>query len=165
MSTDYFLIVSVIVGVVVLGLLVIVVVKCRAGAVPGGVDGHPTKGDLGDRAPLPLPPLPDDLLPSSPRPKHFGVPPLSLASTPTPTPTPGVPLPQCKVIPLLGDSVTSSEADLGLNLRYPYGVADDPPSQGSWTGYDAATPQGVQHDVGYGPRTANPMLRRNQYWV
>lgn len=155
-------------------------------------DGQNGKSDLTDRAPLPLPRPPDDLMPSSPRPKHFGMPSLSLASTPTPST-----LPQCKVIPLgqglgqglvhgvghglghgLGpvDSVTSSEPDLNVNLRYPYG-ADDTPQE--WSSFEAAAAPsasdlsfstGIGTAIGTGTGAGNqaqpqPMLRRNQYWV
>ena len=170
MSNDYFFLVSMVVGVIVLALLVIVVIKCRAGAVQGLHDGQNGKTDMADRAPLPLPRPPDDLMPSSPRPKHFGMPALSLASTPTLST-----LPQCKVIPLgtpmgtpLGpvDSVTSSEPELNVNLRYPYG-ADDTPQE--WSSFDAtAAPSASDLSFStqaHGQHNNQPMLRRNQYWV
>ncbi|KAK3912268.1 Chondroitin sulfate proteoglycan 4 [Frankliniella fusca] len=192
MSNDYFLLVSMAVGVVLLALLVVVVIKCRAGSVQGLHDGQNGKSDITDRSlgPMPLPRPPDDLMPSSPRPKHFGVPSLSLASTP-----------QCKVIPLgpaagIGvDSVTSSEPELNVNLRYPYGADDTPlplplPLPQEWgSTFDAAPGPGLglglapsPSDISFGTGTGtlpsqgqqaqqarasanNPLLRRNQYWV
>ncbi|XP_052121677.1 chondroitin sulfate proteoglycan 4 isoform X2 [Frankliniella occidentalis] len=182
MSNDYFLLVSMVAGVVVLALIVVVVIKCRAGSVQGLHDGQNGKSDITDRSlgPMPLPRPPDDLMPSSPRPKHFGVPSLSLASTPT-----SMPVPQCKVIPLgptggIGvDSVTSSEPELNVNLRYPYGADDTPlplPLPQEWgSTFDATAGLAPSpSDISFGtlPSQAqarasanNPLLRRNQYWV
>lgn len=145
-------------------------------------DSQNGKPDLSDRSlgPLPLPRPPDDLMPSSPRPKHFGVPSLSMASTPTSVASV---LPQCKVIPLGPvDSVTSSEPELNVNLRYPYGADDTPlplplPLPQDWgSTFDASAglatgPSASELSFGTLPSqqarssTNNPMLRRNQYWV
>lgn len=99
-------------------------------------------------------------------------------------------MPQCKVIPLgplgpLGgpvDSVTSSEPDLNVNLRYPYGADDTPmplplPLPQEW-GSSLDPPPSLTglapspSDVSFGTlpsqnrsNSNNPMLRRNQYWV
>lgn len=153
MSSDYVLIVSMVLGVMVLAVLVIVIVKCRSIQV-GREDTRNCKSDLTGAPPVPLPRPPDVLQPTSPHPKHF----TSNGSSPTPGNTP-LPAPasvlQCKVIPLEPvDSVASSEPD--LNSRYPYGVSDEPTED--WSSYDTS-------ELGYPPRTANPMLRRNQYWV
>ncbi|XP_068083524.1 chondroitin sulfate proteoglycan 4 [Anabrus simplex] len=152
MSSDYVLIVSMVLGVVVLAVLVIVVVKCRSVHV-GREESRTCKSDLSGVPPVPLPRPPDDLPPTSPRPKRF-----ASNGSPTPVnnplPTPAAML-QCKVIPLEPvDSVASSEPD--LNSRYPYGVADEPAED--WSSYDTS-------ELAYPPRTTNPMLRRNQYWV
>lgn len=150
MSSDYVLIVSMVLGVMLLAVLVIVVVKCRS-IQAGREDNRNCKTEL---PPVPLPRPPDVLQPTSPHPKRFA----SNGSSPTPGNTP-IPAPasvlQCKVIPLEPvDSVASSEPD--LNARYPYGVSDEPTED--WSSYDTS-------ELGYPPRTANPMLRRNQYWV
>jgi len=153
MSSDYVLIVSMVLGVMVLAVLVIVMVKCRSIQV-GREDTRNCKSDLTSVPPVPLPRPPDVLQPTSPHPKRF----TSNGSSPTPGNTP-LPAPasvlQCKVIPLEPvDSVASSEPD--LNARYPYGVSDEPTED--WSSYDTS-------ELGYQPRTGNPMLRRNQYWV
>jgi len=137
----------------VLAVLVIVMVKCRSIQV-GREDTRNCKSDLTSVPPVPLPRPPDVLQPTSPHPKRF----TSNGSSPTPGNTP-LPAPasvlQCKVIPLEPvDSVASSEPD--LNARYPYGVSDEPTED--WSSYDTS-------ELGYQPRTGNPMLRRNQYWV
>jgi chondroitin sulfate proteoglycan 4 len=153
MSSDYVLIVSMVLGVMVLAVLVIVIVKCRSIQV-GREDTRNCKSDLTGAPPVPLPRPPDVLQPTSPHPKHF----TSNGSSPTPGSTalaaPASVL-QCKVIPLEPvDSVASSEPD--LNSRYPYGVSDEPVED--WSSYDTS-------ELGYPSRTTNPMLRRNQYWV
>lgn len=153
MSSDYILIVSMVLGVILLAVLVIVVVKCRSMQV-GREDTRNCKSDLTAVPPVPLPRPPDVLQPTSPHPKRF----TSNGSSPTPGNT-SLPAPasvlQCKVIPIEPvDSVASSEPD--LNSRYPYGVSDEPTED--WSSYDTS-------ELGYPHRTANPMLRRNQYWV
>ncbi|XP_054277996.1 chondroitin sulfate proteoglycan 4 [Macrosteles quadrilineatus] len=135
MSDDYLLVVGMVVGTIILAIIVVMLVRCgskRAESL------HSAKSDL--NAPLPLPQPPDELLPLSPHPKRSD------------SMTPGS-LPQCKVIPLgpTMDSVTGSETE--LNLRYPYGAADE-----DWSSYEAS-------EMGYSQRANNPMLRRNQYWV
>ncbi|XP_069672310.1 chondroitin sulfate proteoglycan 4 [Periplaneta americana] len=149
MSSDYVLIVSMVLGVMLLAVLVIVAVKCRSLQV-GREDARACKTDLTGVPPVPLPRPPDVLQPTSPHPKRFA----SNGSSPTPANPPASVL-QCKVIPLEPvDSVAGSEPD--LNSRYPYGVADEPAED--WSSYDTS-------ELGYPPRSANPMLRRNQYWV
>lgn len=135
MSDDYLLVVSMVVGTVVLAIIVVMLVRCGSKRAESN---HSTKNEL--NIPLPLPQPPDELLPLSPHLKRSDS---SMA--------PGS-LPQCKVIPLgQSDSVTGSEPE--LNLRYPYGAADE-----DWSSYSTS-------DMGYPQRTNNPMLRRNQYWV
>lgn len=139
-KNDYVLIVGMVLGVLVLAIIVIIIVRCRT---VHKQERRSSKGDL--QMPLPLPRPPDDLMPSSPRIKRFTS---SNGSTPNS-------IPQCKVIPLGPiDSITSS--DLDINTRYPYGMSDEPAED--WSSYDTS-------ETGYPSRTANPMLRRNQYWV
>ncbi|GLH14437.1 Uncharacterized protein GBIM_18836, partial [Gryllus bimaculatus] len=151
MSNDYVMIVSMVLGVVILAILVIVVVKCRSVHM-GREETRTCKSDLSGMPPVPLPRPPDDLQATSPHPKRFAPP--NTSPTPGTTPTPTAML-QCKVIPLEPvESVASSEPD--LNSRYPYGVPDEPTED--WSSYDTS-------ELAYPPRTTNPMLRRNQYWV
>ncbi|XP_065210163.1 chondroitin sulfate proteoglycan 4 [Planococcus citri] len=112
-------------SILIASLIFVILMRCRT--------KKRAEEDMKMNPPLPLPRPPDDLLPSSSYPKGN----MSLHSTP-----------QCKVIPLGTDSVTSSEHD--FNLRYPYGAADE-----DWSSYDTN---------GYTNRN-NPMLRKNQYWV
>jgi len=125
-ADSYHLFVTVLSCLVFVSLLFVILVRCRS--------KKRAEEDMKMNPPLPLPRPPDDLLPSSPYPKRN-----MLHSTP-----------QCKVIPLGSDSVTSSEHD-DFNLRYPYGVADE-----DWSSCDTN---------GYSTRNNNPMLRKNQYWV
>nr|CAD7456886.1 unnamed protein product [Timema tahoe] len=148
MSSDYVLIVSMVLGVVLLAMMVIVIVKCRS-VRAAREESHRCKTDPA------LTRSPDELRPPSPpRPKRFA------PHTPSPTPiVPPLPVPnsmlQCKVIPLEPvESVASSDVD--LNARYPYGVADEPVED--WSSYEAS-------ELAYPARVNNPMLRRNQYWV
>lgn len=125
MTNDDYYFVSLLFGILIASLIFVILVRCRS--------KKRAEEDMKMNPPLPLPRPPDDLLPSSSYPKGN----MSLHSTP-----------QCKVIPLGTDSVTSSEHD--FNLRYPYGAADE-----DWSSYDTN---------GYTNRN-NPMLRKNQYWV
>lgn len=130
-TSDYYLVISLLLGVLIVSLMFVVLVRCRS--------KKQAEEDLKNSSlppPLPLPRPPDDLLPASPYPKQRNNNLLQAA-------------PQCKVMPLGTDSMTSSEHD--FNLRYPYGAADE-----DWSSYDTN---------GYSGRTNNPMLRKNQYWV
>jgi len=135
---DYIVIVGVLAAVLILALVVIVTIRCRT------VKKQPKdKGEL----PLPLPRPPDDLMPSSPRIKRsHGV---NGSATGT--------LPHCKVIPL-GPADSLPGSDIDINIRYPYGMSDEPSED--WSSYEAS-------EATYSQRTGthNPMLRRNQYWV
>ncbi|KAK5639651.1 hypothetical protein RI129_012143 [Pyrocoelia pectoralis] len=111
MTRDYFLIVSMAVGVIVLGVTVIVIIKCRA------LEPDITK-DSQSLQPIPLPRPPDTLMTSpSPVKQHlhdgFNT---SIPST----------LPQCKVTPL-NDTHT----------RYPYGIEEH---LDDWSSCDASDP-------------------------
>lgn len=127
MTTDDYYLVSLLSGVLIVSFIFVILVRCRS--------KKRAEEDTKTNPPLPLPRPPDELLPSSPYPKRN-----MLHSTP-----------QCKVIPLGTDSLTSSEHD--FNLRYPYGAADE-----DWSSCDTN---------GYSTRNGNnnPMLRKNQYWV
>lgn len=65
-------------------------------------------------------------------------------------------VPQCKIIPLnpLLSGSESENSEL-VNVRYPYGIADD--SLEEWAM--------LEPDVRFTPLKTNPMLRKNQYWV
>lgn len=178
MSTDYVLLLVVGCSVVVLAIVIIIVVKCRSRATDehansNGKTDHAyaaNGSELIDTAPT-LPRPPDHLLPLSPRPSrtkrfatanggstHYSD---SGDSWRAVSPIP-VSIPQCKVIPLdTSDGIPAPGSNLGsevdVNARYPYGVSDEPPED--WSSYD------TQSDLPYPPRTTNPMLRRNQYWV
>lgn len=132
-TSDYYLVISLLLGVLIVSLIFVVLVRCRSKKQAE----EDMKMNSSLPPPLPLPRPPDDLLPSSPYPKQRNN--NMLQATP-----------QCKVIPLGTDSMTSSEHD--FNLRYPYGAADE-----DWSSYDTN---------GYSGRpNNNPMLRKNQYWV
>ncbi|XP_046998026.1 chondroitin sulfate proteoglycan 4 [Schistocerca americana] len=164
MSSDYVLIVSMVLGVVVVSVLVAVVVKCRSSRARAAASGRAVQSKVDLSAPPPLPrPPPDDLLPPAPASpsglQRGGISAKRFAANGSPTPLgSGLPPPsvlQCKVIPLEPvESVAGSDGE--LNARYPYGVADEPTEE--WSSYDAS-------EIAYPPRTNNPMLRRNQYWV
>ncbi|XP_063991894.1 chondroitin sulfate proteoglycan 4 [Diachasmimorpha longicaudata] len=158
MSHDYLMILGMLLGVFVLGVLVIITIRCRQRRYKNTQDNKtsettPTVGVI------PLPRPPDHLMPSTPHLKRFGNESMDIAaSTPLPThSTMTSTLPQCKVIPLNPlESVTSADAD--VSARYPYGVPDGD----DWSSFDTA-------DLPCPPpttnRRANPLLRRNQYWV
>ncbi|KAK0091244.1 hypothetical protein PV326_003535 [Microctonus aethiopoides] len=156
---DYLFILGMLLGVFILGVIVIVTIRCRhkrfktnGGQENKTNDTTPTVGVI------PLPRPPDHLMPSTPHLKRFGNDHIDVSSS-TPLPTHSSitsTLPQCKVIPLNPlESVASSDAD--VSARYPYGVAD----ADDWSSFDTS-------DLPCQPTTArrpNPLLRRNQYWV
>ena len=79
-------------------------------------------------------------------------------------------VPHCKVIPL-NPLLSGSESETSelVNARYPYGLADD--SLEEWAMLSAAAAAAAAagdsdaHSRFSPTRTANPMLRKNQYWV
>lgn len=158
MSHDYLMILGMLLGVFVLGVLVIITIRCRQRRYKNTQENKtnettPTVGVI------PLPRPPDHLMPTTPHLKRFTNESMDIASS-TPLPTHSTmtsTLPQCKVIPLNPlESVASSDAD--VSARYPYGVPDGD----DWSSFDTA-------DLPCPPSTtnrrANPLLRRNQYWV
>lgn len=146
MSSDYLLIVSMVGGVVVLGIAVIAVIKCR--------NMEPIKEDLNkDAQTIPLPRPPDHLMPHSPHVKRYISSEDSLQiddDMPLPSHSD---VPHCKVIALSPvDSMLGSDID--MNIRYPYGddLIED------WSTYDIS-------EIEYPHRTTNSMIQRSQYWV
>jgi chondroitin sulfate proteoglycan 4 len=182
-NPDYVLLIAVIFGIISLSVLVIALVKCRGRKRRGNEHSNSNGKDhafnggseLIDTAPT-LPRPPDNLLPLSPRPNrskrfvngsiHYSDSGESWRAV-SPIPVP-IPIPQCKIIPLDANAVATtilsetnmpnSGSDVDINVRYPYGVADEPSNTEDWSSYD------TQSELPY-PRTSNPMLRRNQYWV
>nr|CAH7751852.1 unnamed protein product [Callosobruchus chinensis] len=114
MTKDYLLIVSMAVGVVVLGIGVVVVIKCRS------IEGRVNKEEC--IQPIPLPRPPDRLMSSSPTLK---------TAEDSFTPIPGG-LPQCKVTPLNRGELDSPSP----HPCYPYGVDDNPDD---WSSIDASS--------------------------
>ncbi|GJQ68142.1 putative chondroitin sulfate proteoglycan [Trypoxylus dichotomus] len=118
MTRDYFLIVSMVAGVVILGVAVIIVIKCRS------LEPEELNKEEQCLQPIPLPRPPDRLMAASPPLKHaqsgFASPLLTA-------------LPQCKVTPL-------NRNELDSHTRYPYGVDDHPDEWSSCDTSDAACP-------------------------
>ncbi|CAH0562469.1 unnamed protein product [Brassicogethes aeneus] len=115
MTRDYLLIVSMVVGVIVLGIAVIIIIKCRS------LEVEELNKEEQCMQPIPLPRPPDRLMSSSPPLKQH----MDGFSTPLSTA-----LPQCKVTPL-------SRSDLDSNVCYPYGVEENPDD---WSSCDASEP-------------------------
>ncbi|XP_012280685.1 chondroitin sulfate proteoglycan 4 [Orussus abietinus] len=156
MSNDYLLILGMLLGVFLLGVVVIVTIRCRHNRYKQAEEEKPDASSTVGVMPLPRPP--DHLMPSSPNLKKFSndhncvgmntqVP---VLSTMTST------LPQCKVIPL-NPLESIPDSDLDVAARYPYGVAD----ADEWSSFDTSE---LPCQSATSQRT-NPLLRRNQYWV
>ncbi|EZA55503.1 Chondroitin sulfate proteoglycan [Ooceraea biroi] len=153
MSNDYLLILGMLFGVFLLGVVVIVTIRCRHNRYEHTEEEKPeTTPTIGV---MPLPRPPDHLMPATPHLKPFGNDHNSVTAS---TPLPVLPstLPQCKVIPL---SPLESSSEVDVSARYPYGVADGD----EWSSFDtsdlpcqSATTQRTKK---------NPLLRRDQYWV
>ncbi|PZC75924.1 hypothetical protein B5X24_HaOG205317 [Helicoverpa armigera] len=110
-------------------------------------------------APIPLPRPPDHLMPSPSQ----GTPPIKRyvssdqsVHTGASTPLPSAGSVACKVTPLADATLPD------LNARYPYGT-DDHTDAEDWSSYEASESAYPVRAPGVAP--ANPMLRRNQYWV
>ncbi|KAJ8737306.1 hypothetical protein PYW07_000577 [Mythimna separata] len=110
-------------------------------------------------APIPLPRPPDHLMPSPSQ----GTPPIKRyvsseqsVHTGASTPLPSAGSVACKVTPLADAALPD------LNARYPYGT-DDHTDAEDWSSYEASETAYPVRAPGVAP--ANPMLRRNQYWV
>ncbi|XP_076221129.1 chondroitin sulfate proteoglycan 4-like protein [Nomia melanderi] len=157
MSNDYLLILGMLLGVFLLGVVVIVTIRCRHNRYKHAEEEKPETTPAVGVMPLPRPP--DHLMPATPHLKRFTNDHNSVAAS---TPLPVLPamtstLPQCKVIPLSPlESITGSEVD--VSARYPYGVADGD----EWSSFDTSD---LPCQSATTQRTNNPLLRRNQYWV
>ncbi|XP_076177820.1 chondroitin sulfate proteoglycan 4-like protein [Ptiloglossa arizonensis] len=157
MSNDYLPVLGMLLGVFLLGVLVIITIKCRHNRYKHAEEEKPETTPAVGVMPLPRPP--DHLMPATPHLKRFANDHNSVAaSTPLPVlPTMTSTLPQCKVIPLSPlESITGSEVD--VSARYPYGVADGD----EWSSFDTSD---LPCQSATAQRANNPMLRRNQYWV
>ncbi|XP_071579797.1 chondroitin sulfate proteoglycan 4 [Temnothorax nylanderi] len=153
MSNDYLLILGMLLGVFLLGVVVIITIRCRHNKYKHAEEEKPEATPAVGVMPLPRPP--DHLMPATPHLKPFGNDHNSVTAS---TPLPMLPstLPQCKVIPL---SPLESGSEVDISARYPYGVADGD----EWSSFDtsdlpcqSATTQRTKK---------NPLLRRDQYWV
>ncbi|GAB1864441.1 Chondroitin sulfate proteoglycan 4 [Camponotus japonicus] len=153
MSNDYLLILGMLLGVFLLGVVVIITIRCRHNRYKHAEEEKPETTPAVGVMPLPRPP--DHLMPATPHLKPFGNDHNSVTAS---TPLPVLPstLPQCKVIPL---SPLESGSEIDVSARYPYGVADGD----EWSSFDtsdlpcqSATTQRTKK---------NPLLRRDQYWV
>lgn len=153
MSNDYLLILGMLLGVFLLGVVVIITIRCRHNKYKHAEEEKPETTPAVGVMPLPRPP--DHLMPTTPHLKPFGNDHNSVTAS---TPLPMLPstLPQCKVIPL---SPLESGSEVDVSARYPYGVADGD----EWSSFDtsdlpcqSATTQRTKK---------NPLLRRDQYWV
>lgn len=157
MSNDYLLILGMLLGIFLLGVVVIITIRCRQNRYKHAEEEKPETTPAVGVMPLPRPP--DHLMPTTPHLKRFANDHNSVAaSTPLPVlPTMTSTLPQCKVIPLSPlESITGSEVD--VSARYPYGVADGD----EWSSFDTSD---LPCQSATTQRTNNPLLRRNQYWV
>ncbi|CAG5093715.1 Similar to CSPG4: Chondroitin sulfate proteoglycan 4 (Homo sapiens) [Cotesia congregata] len=155
---DYILILGMLLGVFVLGILTIILIRCRHKRYKGNQENKtneptPTVGVI------PLPRPPDHLMPVTPHLKRYDHDHMDITSS---TPLPSLhssitsSLPQCKVIPLNPlDSIAGSDAD--ISARYPYGVAD----ADEWSSFDTSELPPLPTTT----RRTAPLLRRNQYWV
>lgn len=116
MTRDYFLIVSMVTGVIILGVAVIIIIKCRT------FEPEELNKEEQCLQPIPLPRPPDRLMmSSSPTLKHTQD---GFASTVPAT------LPHCKVTPL-------SRTELDTHARYPYGVDEH---SDDWSSCEASDP-------------------------
>nr|XP_003707909.1 PREDICTED: chondroitin sulfate proteoglycan 4 isoform X2 [Megachile rotundata]XP_012151709.1 PREDICTED: chondroitin sulfate proteoglycan 4 isoform X2 [Megachile rotundata]XP_012151710.1 PREDICTED: chondroitin sulfate proteoglycan 4 isoform X2 [Megachile rotundata]XP_012151712.1 PREDICTED: chondroitin sulfate proteoglycan 4 isoform X2 [Megachile rotundata]XP_012151713.1 PREDICTED: chondroitin sulfate proteoglycan 4 isoform X2 [Megachile rotundata]XP_012151714.1 PREDICTED: chondroitin sulfate len=157
MSNDYLLILGMLLGVFLLGVVVIITIRCRHNRYKHAEEEKPETTPAVGVMPLPRPP--DHLMPATPHLKRFANDHNSVAaSTPLPVlPTMTSTLPQCKVIPLSPlESIAGSEVD--VSAKYPYGVAD----ADEWSSFDTSD---LPCQSAATQRTNNPLLRRNQYWV
>ncbi|XP_076636368.1 chondroitin sulfate proteoglycan 4-like protein [Colletes latitarsis] len=157
MSNDYLPVLGMLLGVFLLGVLVIITIRCRHNRYKHAEEEKSETSPAVGVMPLPRPP--DHLMPATPHLKRFANDHNSVAaSTPLPVPpTMTSTLPQCKVIPLSPlESSAGSEVD--VSARYPYGVADGD----EWSSFDTSD---LPCQSATAQRANNPMLRRNQYWV
>lgn len=105
-------------GVVILGIAVIVIIKCRS------LETDELNKDEQCLQPIPLPRPPDRLMVSSPSLKQHNIDNNTFTSTLPAT------LPQCKVTPL-------NRNELDTHACYPYGVDEHPDD---WSSCEASDP-------------------------
>lgn len=165
---NYVVIVSMIVIMLVLGLIMVILIRCRSG-------NSLHKNDNIKDYPPPLPRPPDfmalnnnhRLYTSSEAGDSM---PVTASSTPLPVLSS---IPHCKVIPIdLDDSESDGMNDMNMDgsgqmPRYPYGDDNDEWSSSCDVGPEInyssiAQPQQLHQNQ---QRMHNPLLRRNQYWV
>lgn len=156
---NYVVIVSMVSIMIVLGILMVILIKCRARET----DKSTTK----DYPPtLPRPPdfmgLNNNRLYSSS--EGGDSIPVTASSTPLPVLSS---IPHCKVIPIdLDDSESDDMIDMDPQQmpRYPYGDDND-----EWSSSCDVGPEvnysSIAQPQHYQQRMNNPLLRRNQYWV
>ncbi|XP_048004606.1 chondroitin sulfate proteoglycan 4 [Leguminivora glycinivorella] len=160
-SASYYLTILMALSGVVLAMLVLLaLVRCRrclAGERRARAKAHGQS--QGAVAPIPLPRPPDHLMPSPAHP----TPPIKRyvsseqsVHTGASTPLPSGGSVACKVTPLADAALPD------LNSRYPYGTEDHTDAE-DWSSYEASETAYPIRAPGAAP--ANPMLRRNQYWV
>ncbi|GBP77460.1 Chondroitin sulfate proteoglycan 4 [Eumeta japonica] len=160
-TTSYYMLILMALSGLVLAVAVIVgLLKCRKVLAKDQNALLKIHGQSqGTVAPIPLPRPPDHLMPSptqrTPPIKRYVSSDQSVHTGST-TPLPSAGSVACKVTPLAPDSPIAD-----LNARYPYG-AEDHTDADDWSSYEASE---AAYPVSRGGPPANPMLRRNQYWV
>lgn len=149
LKNDYYLVLTVITGIIVCGITVLVIIKCRHFHC---MDSDKSKCVQTVQLPKP----PDQLMSTSPYTKRYIPDNISIPTALTAqTPAAALSVPQCKVTLLRPvDSLGNSELD--VHARYPYGASDDQTED--WSSYDTSEPTYSNHNT-------NLMLRKNQYWV
>lgn len=148
-SSDYFLILIVITGLVICGITIIIVLKCRH--LPCSVKEKENNSCAIGR----LSKVPEQLLSASPYTKRYLPENISIPTALTAQIPATVSVPQCKVT-LLRQVNSLANADLEVHARYPYGTSDDQTED--WSSYDTSEPT-------YSTHNTSLMLRKNQYWV
>lgn len=153
-SSDYFLILTVITGIIICGITVVVIIRCRhLQCADKEKNKNNSKNKNMQNVQLPKPP--DQLMSTSPYTKRYLPENISMPTALTTQIPATVSVPQCKVTLLRPiDSLGNSELD--VHARYPYGTSDDQTED--WSSYDTSEPT-------YSTHNTNLMLRKNQYWV
>lgn len=148
-SGDYFLIITVITGLIVCGITVLVVLKCRH------LQCSVKEKEKISYATGRISKMPEKLLSASPYTKRYLPENISVHTALTAQIPATVSVPQCKVT-LLRQVNSHANSDLEVQARYPYGTSDDQTED--WSSYDTSEPT-------YSTHNASLMLRKNQYWV
>lgn len=164
MTNDYLLVLAMLCFVFLLGIVVIMTIRCRHNrykhAEEDKIEADPPAGVM------PLPRPPDHLMPTTPYMKRFCNDHNNLGVVQSSTPLPSAlstlspmntsTLPQCKVTPL-GPLESLAGSDVEASARYPYGVPDGD----EWSSFDTSEMPCQSSTT----QRSNPLLRRNQYWV